>query len=113
MKKRWVIFWLAGGGAAAVYILLCILAGRVLPVLGGLMLLLWVYWVGYYYLLDYTLSENVIYITSGILFKRRRRVPLENILWEMKLTSPLFRGCAMTVIHTSGGITAVFGEILT
>lgn len=113
MKKRWTMFRLTEGGVIAVYILLCIYAGRVVLTAGIAVILLSVYWCWYYYNLEYTLSNNILYITSGILFRKQRTIPMGNILWEMQLTSPFFSGSAMSVLHTSGGNAVVFCDLST
>ena len=113
MKKRWVVFWLAEVGAILIYILLCIAVGRAVITTGVCIIILSVYWCWYYYVLEYTLSTNGIEITSGIIFRKHRSLPLSNILWEMRLTSPFFRGSAMSVLHTSGGNAVVFCDIST
>ena len=113
MKKRWEVFWLAEAGIIRIYILLCLAAGRVLIAAGVAAAAVSVWWSLYYSTIQYTLSNNTIEITSGIIFRRRRSIPLRNILWEMRLTSPLFRGSAMSVLHTSGGNAVVFCDFST
>lgn len=113
MKKRWEVFWLAEVGIILIYILLCLAAGRVLIAAGAAAAAVSVWWSLYYSTIQYTLSNNTIEITSGIIFRRRRSIPLRNILWEMRLTSPLFRGSAMSVLHTSGGNAVVFCDFST
>ena len=113
MKKRWEVFWLAAAGIILIYILLCLAAGRVLIAAGVAAAAVSVWWSLYYSTIQYTLSNNTIEITSGIIFRRRRSIPLRNILWEMRLTSPLFRGSAMSVLHTSGGNAVVFCDFST
>lgn len=113
MKKRWEVFWLAEAGIILIYILLCLAAGRVLIAAGVAAAAVSVWWSLYYSTIQYTLSNNTIEITSGIIFRRRRSIPLRNILWEMRLTSPLFRGSAMSVLHTSGGNAVVFCDFST
>ena len=113
MKKRWEVFWLAEAGIILIYILLCLAAGRILIAAGAAAAAVSVWWSLYYSTIQYTLSNNTIEITSGIIFRRRRSIPLRNILWEMRLTSPLFRGSAMSVLHTSGGNAVVFCDFST
>ena len=112
MKKRWEVFWLAEAGIILIYILLCLAAGRVL-IAAGAPAATSVWWSLYYFTAHYTLSNNVVEITSGIIFRRHRSIPLSNILWEMRLTSPFFRGSAMSVLHTSGGNAVVFCDFST
>lgn len=113
MKKRWEVFWLAEAGIILIYILLCLAAGRVLIAAGATAAAVSVWWSLYYFTAHYTLSNNVVEITSGIIFRRNRSIPLSNILWEMRLTSPFFRGSAMSVLHTSGGNAVVFCDFST
>lgn len=113
MKKRWEVFWLAEAGIILIYILLCLAAGRVLIAAGAAAAAVSVWWSLYYFTAHYTLSNNVVEITSGIIFRRNRSIPLGNILWEMRLTSPFFRGSVMSVLHTSGGNAVVFCDFST
>lgn len=113
MKKRWEVFWLAEAGIILIYILLCLAAGRVLIAAGAAADAASVWWSLYYFTAHYTLSNNVVEITSGIIFRRNRSIPLSNILWEMRLTSPFFRGSVMSVLHTSGGNAVVFCDFST
>ncbi len=113
MKKRWTVFRLTESGIIAVYILLCFYTGRIVLTASIAVILLSVYWVWYYYNLKYTISNNSIIITSGILFQRQQTIPLGNILWEMRLTSPFFSGSAMSILHTSGGNAVVFCDFST
>ena len=113
MKKRWEVFWLAEAGIILIYILLCLAAGRVLIAAGAAAAAVSVWWSLYYSTIQYTLSNNTIEITSGIIFRRRRSIPLRSILWEMRLTFPFFRGSAMSVLHTSGGNAVVFCDFST
>lgn len=113
MKKRWEVFWLAEAGIILIYILLCLAAGRVLIAAGAVAAAVSVWWILYYFMTHYTLSNNVVEITSGIIFRRNRSIPLSTILWEMRLTSPFFRGSVMSVLHTSGGNAVVFCDFST
>lgn len=113
MKKRWEVFWLAEAGIILIYILLCLAAGRVLIAAGAAAAAVSVWWSLYYFTAHYTLSNNVVEITSGIILRRHRSIPLSNILWEMRLTSPFFRGSVMSVLHTSGGNAVVFCDFST
>lgn len=102
MKKRWVIFWLAEAAGLAVFIL---------PwrgVSAAVYSIFSVIWWLYYHSLEYTYSNNDVVINSGVIFRRKKILPPENILWKMRLGSPLFRGDFMTVLHTSGGRIIMF-----
>lgn len=110
VRKRWTMFWLVEIVAAVVYILLFrLVEWWGLPVL----LILSVIWLSYYYALKYNISEEVLTITSGIIIHHERRLPLRNVLWEMRLTLFTERNTAAVVLHSSGGIAVVLGEIST
>lgn len=119
LQKRWKMFWLAEAAALLIYIVLCWLFRRsgyrawVLVPAGILLVILSVLWIVYYYRLEYSVQDGMLVIDSGILFRKRRVLPPDNILWEMRLTSPLFHGAAMVVLHTSGGQVVIFGEYST
>ncbi len=102
MKKRWVIFWLAEAAGLAVFIL----PWRVVS--AAVYSIFSVIWWLYYHSLEYTYSNNDVVINSGVIFRRKKKLPPENILWKMRLGSPLFRGDFMTVLHTSGGRIIMF-----
>lgn len=115
IQKRWTMYWLAESAAVLIYILLCVSAcGTAVKIAAGAAVaILSVYWLGYYYLLDYSGAENVLLITSGIFFRRERRIPLDNILWKTRLTLFTERNTAAVILHTSGSSAVVFGEIST
>lgn len=111
MKKRWIMFWLIEAAAGLLYAALLYLFPPAYAAGGIVLAVLSMLWLVYYYKLEYSLADGVIYATSGILFRRRRTLLLQNILWEQQLRSPLFRGAALTVYHTSGGKVVVMGHI--
>lgn len=115
IKKRWRAFWVVEAAGLLIYILLCAVSHRawVAAAAGGIFVLLSVYWCWYYYSLEYSTAEKTLMITSGIIFRRERRLPAENILWEMRLSMLSERNTAATILHTAGGITVIFGEIST
>ncbi|MDY4587467.1 MAG: hypothetical protein SPD47_03355 [Oscillospiraceae bacterium] len=115
IKKRWRAFWAVETAGLLIYILLCAVSPRawVVAAAGGIFVLLSVYWCWYYYSLEYSTAERTLLITSGIIFRRERRLPAENILWEMRLSLLSERKTAATILHTAGGITVIFGEIST
>jgi hypothetical protein len=115
IQKRWTMYWLVESAAVLIYILLCISDFRMLLKLfaGGILDILSVYWLGYYYTLKYSDRENVLLITSGIVFRRERRIPLDSVLWKTRLTLLTERNTAAVILHTSGGAAVVFGKIST
>lgn len=112
IKKRWSIYWISEAGALSLFVVLSVLSGRLLLIGGAVLVLLSVIWTVYYYKLEYSACGGTINLSSGILFRRHRRLPPENILWTMRLGLP---GCGtvMTVLHTSGGRAVIFGDIST
>lgn len=115
IQKRWTMYWLVESAAVLIYILLCVSGCGTLPklVAGGILAILSVYWLGYYYTLKYSDRENVLLITSGIVFRRERRIPLDSVLWKTRLTLLTERNTAAVILHTSGGAAVVLGEIST
>ncbi len=102
MKKRWVIFWLAEVSGLAIFVL----PWRMISAF--VYIILSVIWWLYYHSLEYANSNNCIIINSGVIFRRKKILPEGNILWKMRLSSPLFRGDFLTVLHTSGGNAVLF-----
>lgn len=119
MKKRWIMFWLGEAAAFTVCIVLCMIFRKndyrlwILISSGAAFIILSVLWLLYYYRLEYSRQNGRLIISSGIIFRKHRTLPPENILWEMRLTSPLFHGSAMVVLHTSGGSVVIFGDYST
>ena len=119
VKKHWQVFWLAEAAALMLYILLYVITGRFLLTGGVIFALLSVIWYMYYYKLQYTICHNELYISSGLIFRKHRRLPLNNILWTMRLTLRNRRSTGLpgrtvlTIFHTSGGRIVLFGEIIT
>lgn len=115
IQKRWHIFWVIEAAALILYILLYLAAGFF--ILGGAVFaLLSVIWYVYYYKLEYSIKQHELLISAGIIFRKHRRLPLDNILWTMRLTLPSRKPHAsrviLTSLHTSGGRAVIFGEII-
>ena len=115
IQKRWTMYWLVESAAVLIYTLFCISDFRMLLKLiaGGILAILSVYWLGYYYTLKYSDRENILLITSGIVCRRERRIPLDSVLWKTRLTLLTQRRTAAVILHTSGGAAVVFGKIST
>lgn len=115
ITKRWAAFRAVETALLMVYILLCVvLRGIIIAAVGGgAVITLSVIWSWYYYTLEYRASENRILITSGIIIRRERSIPAENILWVMRLRLFSERNTAAEILHTAGGITVIFGELST
>ena len=80
---------------------------------GILYVLLLIWLVLYYNRLKYWLSDNTICIKCGVLFTRRKRIPVANILWTMRLSMPFYRMVALTILHTAGGVAVIFADFST
>ncbi len=118
VKKRWIFFWLTEAAGLLVYLALWLVLRRsswlwMLVPTGTALIILSAIWLLYYYKLKYSVENNVLTADSGIIFRKRRILPPDNILWEMRLTSPLFRGTAIVVLHTPGGQIVIFGHYST
>lgn len=113
IRKRWCIYWISEAAALTIYLILTLISGRFLVICGALLVILSVIWLIYYYRLKYSASGGMINISAGIIFRRYRRLPPENILWTMRLSFSPIKGAIMTVLHTSGGRAVIFGDIST
>ena len=78
-----------------------------------LYVLLLVYLAAYYYKLEYFLVEKTICIKSGIILRRERIIPLNEILWTTRLFMPFCRTSAVSILHTARGSVVIFGEFST
>lgn len=116
IRKSWCIFWLAEILAAA---LSGVITGElarhgvysIIPAV--IFIILSVIWLWYYNTLKCVIRSGEVIITSGIVFHKVRRLKKSDILWEMHLSLPFIRRDILTVLHTSGGSAAIFGEIST
>ena len=70
-------------------------------------------WSVYYFRLRYTIRDNTLFIDSGLLFRRQRAIPLDNMLWQTVIMVPFSRRAIATVIHTAGGWVVIFAELST
>lgn len=62
----------------------------------------------YFAKLSYRTNGNILTISSGILFRKERFVPLEKVLIKTKLC--LGRECLLTILTFSGGRVIVFAD---
>lgn len=77
----------------------------------GAVAVLW--WSLYFLRLRYSRSENMLCIESGLVFRRKRVVYEENILWVTKLTLLRSRRAVASVLHTAGGWIVIFSDFST
>ena len=113
VTKDWTIFWLT----ATALLILCAVIVLLFPgsvyITAAAFVILSVIWLWYYYRLEYSISAETLRISSGIIFRKHRLLPLESILWELRLSLPPFRRAAMVILHTSGGRIVIFGDYST
>lgn len=64
----------------------------------------------YYAKIQYRIEKGILTISSGLLFRRERIVPLEKVL---VVTNVKFgRECVLSVLTLSGSTVIVFAEIV-
>lgn len=68
------------------------------------------YFALYFFSLKYYVSDNTLYISGGIIFRKTRILPLERVLWRTRLTAPFGSAVLITVLHTAGGGVVIFSE---
>lgn len=70
---------------------------------------IWCVAFAYFHRLSYAIEEEILKISSGILFRRERIVPLEMVLIRTKIS---VKGkCLLTVLTLSGGRVIVFADV--
>lgn len=72
-----------------------------------------VWWSIYYLRLRYRVIQDVIYVQSGLIFRRTREIPIDSILWVTRLELPLSRRAIASVLHTAGGWIVIFNDFST
>ena len=73
--------------------------------------LLW--WALYFRSLGYSIQGKSILIYSGVLFKKRRIVPLKNIQRVMHLRCVFWRNTILSVVYTASGKLVIFAHFST
>ncbi len=81
--------------------------------IAALLILLLIWWLMYYYKLKYTMQNNTVCITSGVLFRRHRHINNDNILWTIHVRVPFIRYAVMTCLHTVCGTIYILGDYST
>lgn len=65
----------------------------------------------YYSRLKYHITDGVLYIGSGLIFRRTHILPMQRVLWRTRVTLPLKSGAILTVLHTAGAAAVIFGDL--
>lgn len=72
--------------------------------------MVWIAMAVYYAKIQYRIEKGILTISSGLLFRRERIVPLEKVL---VVTNVKFgRECVLSVLTLSGSTVIVFAEIV-
>ena len=72
-----------------------------------------IWWSVYFARLRYSLIQDVIYVHSGLIFRRTREIPVGSILWVTRLELLPHRRAIASVLHTAGGWIVIFNDFST
>ncbi len=114
LKKNWTVFWIVEA-ISVIFSGLFLLLGDFFVGLAAIILygLFTLWWGLYYNSLEYIADKNTISINRGVIFKRSIILKTENILWKMRLSIPICKNSALTVLHTAGGTLVIFCDFST
>lgn len=71
------------------------------------------WWTLYFKSAGYCVVSGSLVLRSGILFIKRRCIPVENIQWVMRLKLPFLHKAVLTAIHTASGTVVIFADFST
>lgn len=66
-------------------------------------------WDFHFFTIKYEISDNILTIKSGIIFKRTKTIPLEKAV--LKSVYSVGKTVFLTIIRTAGSFAVVFGEL--
>lgn len=66
-------------------------------------------WIFHFNSIKYTISEKILTIKSGIIFKKTKIIPLDKVL--LKSSYAFGKTVFLTIIRTAGSFAVIFGEI--
>ena len=66
-------------------------------------------WNLYFHTIKYEISEEILTIKSGIVFRKTKKIPLKKIL--LKSTYSVGKTVFLTIIRTAGSFAVIFGEL--
>lgn len=110
MKKSLGAFYLVAAAILAAAAALALIFSAWL-LLSAVPPLLW--WALYFRSLGYSIQGKSILIYSGVLFKKRRIVPLKNIQRVMHLRCVFLRNTILSVVYTASGGIVIFTHFST
>lgn len=115
LKKSWFVFvailLLAAVAGIAGILLLTAIYVRWIVLISTVLLLFW--WCLYYYKLEYSIHNTTISIESGVVFRRKRTLNSDNILWIGKVKPVFCRDAILTFLHTTCGTLIILADYST
>lgn len=72
-----------------------------------------IWWTLYFRSTEYSIISDNLVLRSGILFRKRRCIPVENIQWVMRLKLPFLQQAVLTAVHTASGAVVIFADFST
>lgn len=66
-------------------------------------------WNIYFYTIKYEISDEILTIKSGIIFRKTKIIPLKKIL--LKSSYSIGKTVFLTIIRTAGSFAVIFGEL--
>lgn len=66
-------------------------------------------WDFHFFTIKYEISDNILTINSGIIFKRTKTIPLEKAV--LKSVYSVGKTVFLTIIRTAGSFALIFGEL--
>lgn len=80
-------------------------------ILGAAVLGVW--WTLYFRSVGYCIVSGSLVMRSGVLFRKQRCIPIENIQWVMRLKLPFLQETVFTAVHTASGSVVIFADFST
>lgn len=72
-----------------------------------------VWWTLYFRSVGYCIVSGSLVVRSGVLFRKQRCIPIENIQWVMRLKLPFLQETVFTTVHTVSGSVVIFADFST
>lgn len=71
------------------------------------------WWTLYFRRAGYSVVAGSLVVRSGVLFRKLRCIPVENIQWVMRLKLPFLQKSVITAVHTASGSVVIFTDFST
>lgn len=72
-----------------------------------------VWWTLYFRSVGYCIVSGSLVVRSGVLFRKQRCIPIENIQWVMRLKLSFLKKAVFTAVHTASGSVVIFADFST